>query len=136
MDNEININADFITFRNQIVEKFGEQYFEQAELFFERAVAQAEKGLLLSAISDGKFAIELSNYSKDKTGLTDIIGFISQLHCDLGQISKSKAYYELGLKLLDPESEYYETDKESYRKLKKHIDSENWKGSIEDDKDE
>lgn len=136
MDNEININADFITFRNEIFEKFGEQYFEQAELFFERAVAQAEKGLLLSAISDGKFAIELSNYSKDKTGLTDIIGFISQLHCDLGQISKSIAYYELGLKLLDPESEYYESDKESYRKLKEHIDSENWKGSIEDDKDD
>jgi hypothetical protein len=133
MENEININADFLTFKNQIVEKFGEQYFDQAEIFFERAMAQAKQGLLHSAIADGNFAIELSNYSNDKTGLTDIIGFISQLHCDLGQIIKSKAYYELGLKLLDPESQFYETDKESYRKLKELIDSENWKGGIDND---
>lgn len=58
MDNEIDINADFLTFRNQIVEKFGEQYFDQAEIFFERAMAQAQQGLLLSAISDGKFALD------------------------------------------------------------------------------
>lgn len=133
MENEININADFLTFKNQIIGKFGEQYFDQAEIFFERAMAQAKQGLLHSAIADGNYAIELSNYSNDKTGLTDIIGFISQLHCDLGQISKSKAYYELGLKLLDPESQFYETDKESYRKLKELIDSENWKGSIDND---
>lgn len=136
MENEININADFLTFKNQIVEKFGEQYFDQAEIFFERAMAQAKQGLLHSAISDGKFAIELSNYSNDKTGLTDIIGFISQLHCDLGQINKSKTYYDLGLKLLDPESVFYQTDKESYRKLKEHIDSESWKGSVEDNDEE
>lgn len=136
MESEINLNADFLTFKNQIVEKFGKQYFDQAEIFFERAIAQAKQGLLHSAIADGKFAIELSNYSNDTTGLTDIIGFISQLHCDLGQISKSKAYYELGLKLIDPESEFYETDKESYRKLKEHIDSESWKGSIEEENEE
>ncbi len=136
MENEININADFLTFKNQIVEKFGEQYFDQAEIFFERAMVQAKQGLLHSAIADGKFAIELSNYSNDKTGLTDIIGFISQLHCDLGQITKSKAYYELGLKLLDTESKFYETDKESYGKLKELIDSESWKESIDNDKDE
>lgn len=136
MGNEIDINADFLTFKNQIVEKFGEQYFEQTEIFFERAMAQAKQGLLHSAISDGKFAIELSNYSNDKTGLTDIIGFVSQLHCDLGQINKSKTYYDLGLKLLDPESEFYQTDKESYRKLKEHIDSESWKGNVEDNNEE
>lgn len=133
---EINIDADFLTFKNQIVQKFGGQYFDQAEIFFERGMAQLKQGLLQSAISDCKFAIELSNYSNDKTGLTDIIGFISQLYCDLGQINKSMAYYELGLKLIDSESEFYETDKESYRKLKEHIDSESWKGNIEDNKNE
>lgn len=43
MDNEeINIEADFHTFKNQIVYKFGEQYFEQAEIFFEHVMAQAQ----------------------------------------------------------------------------------------------
>lgn len=136
MENEININADFLTFKNQIVEKFGEQYFDQAEIFFERAMAQAKQGLLHSAISDGKFALDLSYYSNDKSGIQYLIGFLSQLHCDLGQISKSKAYYELGLKLLDSEATNYEDDKEMYRKLKELIDGESWKGSTENDKDE
>lgn len=133
---EININADFLTFKNQIVAKFGEQYFDQAEIFFERAMAQAKQGLLHSAISDGKFALDLSYYSNDKSGIQYLIGFLSQLHCDLGQINQSKAYYELGLKLLDSEATDYEDDKEMYRKLKELIDGESWKGNIGSDNDE
>jgi hypothetical protein len=133
---EININADFLTFKNQIVAKFGEQYFDQAEIFFERAMSQAKQGLLHSAISDGKFALDLSYYSNDKSGIQYLIGFLSQLHCDLEQINQSKAYYELGLKLLDSEATDYEDDKEMYRKLKELIDGESWKGNIENDKDE
>jgi tetratricopeptide (TPR) repeat protein len=136
MENEININADFLTFKNQIVNKFGEQYFDQAEIFFERAMAQAKQGLLHSAIADGNFALDLSYYSNDKSGIQYLIGFLSQLHCDLGQISKSKAYYELGLKLLDSDATDYEDDKEMYRKLKELIDGESWKGSMENDKEE
>lgn len=133
---EININADFLTFKNQIVAKFGEQYFDQAEIFFERAMVQAKQGLLHSAISDGKFALDLSYYANDKSGIQYLIGFLSQLHCDLGQINQSKAYYELGLKLLDSEATDYEDDKEMYRKLKELIDGESWKGNIENDNDE
>ncbi len=129
----IDISSDFHTFKNQIVNKFGEQYFEQAEIFFDRAMAQAKQGLLHSAIADGKFALELTQYSNDNRGIQYLIGFLSQLHCDLGQISKSKAYYELGLKLLDPEASDYEDDKEMYRGLKELIDGEGWKGSAEDD---
>lgn len=45
MNDDININADFLTFRNQIVEKFGEQYCEQAEMFFDRSMVQTQQGL-------------------------------------------------------------------------------------------
>jgi len=133
---EINIKADFITFKNQIVDKFGEHYFNQTELFFERAIAQAEQGLIFSAIADGKFALELSNYSNDKSGIQYLVGFISQLHCDLGQITKSKSYYELGIKLLDEKATDYEDDKEMFRRLKELIDGESWKGTTENDLDE
>ncbi|MEO6884283.1 MAG: hypothetical protein ABI199_09700 [Bacteroidia bacterium] len=133
---EININADFLTFKNQIVQKFGKQYFKQAAIFFERSMQQAKQGHLHSAIADGKFALELSNYSNDKNGIQYLIGFLSQLHCDLGQIGKSKAYYELGLKLLDKEASDYEGDKEMYRKLKENIDGKNRRGSVENDTEE
>ena len=129
MNNDIDIQADFITFRNQIINKFGEQYFDQAEIFFVRAMKQAEQGLIHSAIADGKFALDLTNYSSDQTGIQYLIGFLSQLHCDIGQISKSKAYYELGVKLLDPKDE---DDKRLYKNLKELIDSESWKGHTED----
>jgi len=129
---EINISADFYTFKNQIVDKFGEFYYEQACLFFDRATEQAKQGLLLSALADGKFALELTDYSNDKSGAQYLIGFLSQLHCDMGEIAKSKSYYHLGINLLDEESEDYEDDLEMYRRLKEHIDGESWKGSIED----
>ncbi len=128
MDNNIDIQADFITFKNQIINKFGEQYFDQAEIFFVRAMKQAEQGLIHSAIADGKFALDLTNYSSDQTGIQYLIGFLSQLHCDIGQINKSKAYYELGVKLLDPKDE---DDKRLYKNLKELIDGESWKGSID-----
>jgi hypothetical protein len=129
-DKEIDFEADFLTFQNQIIEEFGEHYSKQAELFFERSMEQAKQGLEHSAIVYGKFALEQSNYSNDKTGISCLIGYISQLHCDLGKINKSKAYYELGLKMLDTESTDYEDDKEMYRRLKEHIESENWKDGL------
>lgn len=133
---EINIQADFFSFKNQIIQKFGEQYYDQTEIFFERAMSQAEQGLLHSAIADGKFALELSNYSNNKSGVQFLIGFLSQLHCDLGQISKSKAYYNLGLKLLDPDDKDYEDDLQLFKNLKELIDGENWKGSNENNTNE
>ena len=132
---EINIGADFHTFRSQIIQKFGEQYYDQAEIFFTRATEQAQQGLFHSALADGKFALELTNYSNDTSGIHYIFGFLSQLHFDLRQVKKSLVYYELGLKLLDPEAADYEEDREMYRKLKEMIDSESWKQSAEDDLD-
>jgi|ERR1035437_1516623 hypothetical protein len=135
MDNEIDLKADFLTFKNQIINKFGQQYFDQAEIFFERAMKQAEQGLIHSAIADGKFALDLTHYSNDQTGIQYLIGFLSQLHCDIGQISISKAYYELGLKLLDTNDRGYEDDKQLFANLKELIDGESWKGNIEDKMD-
>ncbi len=134
MDDEVDINADFYTFKNQLIDKFGAHYFKQAELFFERATAQAEQGLIHSAIADGKFALDLSNYSNDTEGIEFLIGFMAQLHCDLGRIKQARAYYNLGLQLLDDEAADYEDSREMYRRLKELIDSESWKGDIDEEK--
>ena len=124
---EINIKSDFLTFKNEIIDKFGTLYFEQTELFFERGVELANQGLIKSAIADVNFALNLIEYSNDKLGIHYLIGFLSQLHCDLGEISKAKSYYELGLKLLDKEDSDYHSDLDLYQRLKENIDSEGWK---------
>ncbi|RZK26431.1 MAG: hypothetical protein EOO43_02870 [Flavobacterium sp.] len=126
----IDINADMLTFQNQIISEFGNQYYEQTEIFFNRAVSQANDGLLYSALADGKFALELNHYSPDKTGVVYLIGFLSQLHCDIGEIRIARSYYELGMKLLDPLEESYEDDMQLYIRLKELIDGESWKGEI------
>ena len=129
---KINLKADFFTFKNEIEEKFGQQYYEQAELFFERAIEQGNQGLIESAINDMKFAKDLINYSNDKSGFPYMLGFLSQLHCDQGKIKEAWAYYELGLKLLDVDEEGYDDDVELYARLKEHIESENWKDSLDE----
>ena len=125
------LSADFVTFQNYVENKFGTEFCNQADLFFERAINEAKKGLIESAIRDGKFASDLINYSNDKTGFLCILGFLSQLHCEKGNIKISKSYYNLGVKLLDVESEDYDDDFEMFRRLKEDIDSEDWKEGLE-----
>ena len=131
--NGINLEDDFLTFSDQIIQKFGYQYYDQTSIFFERAAMEATRGLLRSAVADGKFALELANYSSAKSGIYYLHGFLCQVHCDLGLISKSKAYYELGLKFLEPCTKSYEDDKKMFNKLRDMIDSESWKETSDDD---
>ena len=123
----VELNADFMTFNQQMIDKHGKQYTKQADLFFERAVMLAQKGLLHTAFEEAKFALALNGFSKKQTRRHYIIGFISQLLCDLGQLKPAKTYYELGLKLLDNADLDYWADFEMYQRLKEHIDSEGWK---------
>ena len=129
MDNEINFKSDFLNFKDQIVEKFGEQYLEQVDIFFERAITEAKQGLFNNAAADGKFALELHNYSENIIGIQYLFGFLSQLYCDMGQINKSKAYYDLGIKFLDPNDM---DDIRLFEELKELIDGESWKGMQDD----
>lgn len=128
VDTGVDVCSDFITYRNQIIEKFGETNSDQLELFFERATVEAKKGVLLSAIQDAKFALQLSHYQSEKPEIAFLYGFLSQLHLDINDIEKSKAYYAMGLKRLDPEDITYDDDLEMFERLKEMIDSESWKG--------
>lgn len=122
----VDIKNNFYTFKNQIIDKFGEFYAKQTEIFFERAVIEANNDLPYNAISDANFAYNLAQYQND-TGLHCLVGFLSHLHIDIGQIRKAKAYLELGYKILDKEDEDYEKDKASFDQLKGLIDGESWK---------
>ncbi len=124
---QIEINSDFLTFSQQMIDKHGKHYSKQADLFFERAVELAKKGLIHSAVEEAKFSLALNGYSKKQTRSHYIIGFIAQLYCDLGKIKNARGFFELGLKLLDRDDLDYWSDYEMYQRLKEHIDSEGWK---------
>lgn len=129
---KFDIEADFVTFREQIVEEFGKANLKQTMLFFERAVAQANKDLLYSAIADAQTAYTFSQF-QDEYRIVYIIGFLSQLHIDTDDFKKARRYCELGYKMLEPEDSDYAGDKAKFDELKELIDSESWKDDRDND---
>ena len=129
-EEEINIKDDFYTFRNKLIEKKGEFYAEQSDMFFERAIYFAKKGLPFSAISDAKFAHSLSYYQTDNYKVLYLIGFLCQIHLDNDFISKAKAYCDLGFQLLDEEDSNYNEDLKSFSEMRDIIKGEEWKMNL------
>lgn len=126
---EFDIGADFYSFRQEIIEEYGKQNREQAYLFFDRAVALAEKDFLHSAISDAEVALTFSQLSNEY-GNIYIVGLLSELHLNANNISQAKAYCDAGIKMLDEDNPDYCQDRESFEELRDRIDGEDWKGSI------
>lgn len=129
-NSQIDIKEDFITFRNNVIDEFGEFYAEQSELFFERAVHFAKQGFPLNAIADAKFAYSLSNYQPDDYRVIYLIGFLCQIHLDNNFIAKAKSYCDLVFKILDKESPDYEYDLKSFTELREIIKGEDWKTNL------
>ncbi|MBP8878325.1 MAG: hypothetical protein KBG86_09785, partial [Flavobacteriales bacterium] len=102
---------------------------EQTMLFFERAVAQANKDLMHSAIADAQTAYTFAQFN-DEYRIVYLIGFLSQLHIDTEDFKKARAYCELGYKMLDTDDTDYADDKAKFDELKEIIDSESWKDDL------
>lgn len=132
MDNGINIKEDFLTFHNQVKEKLGDSFSEQADMFFERAVFEAHKNLEHSAIADAEYALALAQYAKDDFPILYLIGFLCEVHIFTDKISKAKFYYNLGLQLLDKNSDDYDNDKASFDRLQDLMNGEDWKEKRDD----
>lgn len=119
--NTINTRSNFIDFNQQLTKEFGNFYTSQTHIFFERAFLNTQKGLYLSAIEDCKFALSLNEFAAEKINTHYLIGYISQLYCDLGQTEKAWYYYEYGLSLLDHNQDNYTTDYRLYLNVKDYL---------------
>ena len=86
----INVTTNYLDFKNEMTHKFGFFYEEQTDIFFERSVFEAKKRLFESALTDAKFALNLSYLSNNEYSKLFIIGFIIQVYCDLGKKIKAK----------------------------------------------
>jgi hypothetical protein len=132
MSNGIDIKQDYFSFKAQTISKLGNVFKAQADLFFERAIHDAENGLLYSAVSDARFALELSQYAKDiGYEMIYMFGFLTQISLDVNNIIQAKYYYNLGEKMLDKNDINYESDKKAFAQLKEMIDGESWKENFE-----
>ena len=118
---------NFIPFNKEVKSSYGEFYSKQVDIFFERAMIQERQGLYLSAIEDCKFALALNEFASDPINKHYLIGYISQLYCDLGQIGKAMYYYQLGVDLLDTSDLNLENDLNLYTNFRAHLDLKNWK---------
>ena len=124
---QIDVKADFYTFRNQVREKFGFFYEEQVDLFFERASSHARKGILEQAVAEGDFAYNLCQYKRDNGTLVYLVGFLCELYIQKEDYLKAKHYCQLGLKLLDPEDIEFDIDYNKFREMEEIIRGDEWK---------
>ncbi len=129
----IEVTLNYIDFKNQLIEKYGEFYAKQTEIFFERSIFEAKKNFIESALIDAKYALNLSYLSNEEYSKIFIIGFISQMYCDQGKIKKAKKYYQLGMRLIENKPELFQTELILFEKLKELIDSESWKENLDEE---
>ena len=124
---EINTEADYLSFRDELVEKLGAAFVMQTDIFFERAVHEANSGLFPSAIRDAQFALSTGVYQEDPYRVIYLIGFLCQAHLDIEDYQKAGNYLELGYKMLDASDPEYADDKSKFDILKDLIEGEDWK---------
>ncbi len=130
-NNLINLQTNFLSFNHQVKEVMGDVFARQADLFFERAVYQAKNNLEYSSIADAEYALSLAQYTKDDYPIVYLIGFLCEAHIFTNKIKKAKAYYNLGIQLLDKNAEDYELDRASFDILKDLLNGEDWKENLE-----
>lgn len=123
----IDLKTDFYIFRQAVVERFGDHYAVQTELFFAKAYAEAEDGSLDYAISYAEFAYKLSQFQPENYSVIYLIGFLTQIHLDKNDIIKAKKYCDLGFEMLEKESVSEGEDYRMFSELREMIKSEGWK---------
>jgi len=123
----IDLKSDYFTFKKSVIERFGNQFAEQTELFFAKAYAEAEDGSLDSAIDYAEFAYALSQYQPDDYRIIYLIGFLTQIYLDKNDVSKAKAYCDLGFEMLDKKSKSHDEDRRMFTELREIIKGESWK---------
>ena len=123
----IDTSLDFIEFNNMVKQEHGDFYTKQVDLFFERAMINSQKKLYHSAIQDCKFALALNEFSSNPINKHYLIGYISQLYCDLNQMDNAMYYYQLGIDQLETSCDNYKNDLNLYNNLREHFDFESWK---------
>ena len=123
----VDIKSNFYTFRNQVIEKYGDFYESQVDMFFERACYFANRGLIEQAIEEARFAYNLNHYQPENYEMVYLVGFLCELHIQKENIRKAKSYCDLGLKLLDPSDPDYEYDYRKFKEMEEIIRGEEWK---------
>lgn len=131
-ESEVDIKADYLSFRNDLIKKLGPAFVAQTDIFFERAVHEANSGLFNSAIMDARFALSTGVYQEDQYPIIYLVGFLCQVHIDIEDYAKAKHYLELGYKMLDVNDSEYKDDKAKFDCLRELIEGEDWKSDIEE----
>lgn len=123
----VDIKSSFYTFRNQVVERFGNFYEKQADMFFERACNFAKRDFIDEALEEAQFAFNLHYYKSEDYALIYLIGFLCELYIQKENFRKAKSYCNMGLKLLDPDDPGYENDLSKFKEMEEIIRGEEWK---------
>lgn len=128
----IDIKNDYITFKKQMVERFGEFYEKQSLLVIERAVNLIKEGLSETALEQGKFAYSLSQYQEESYHTIYILFILAQLCIDTDKFAMAKKYCDIIREKLDPKESDYNEDNAQLMFMYEIIKTEGWKEDLDD----
>jgi len=107
---------------NRIIDEFGIVNTKQVNVLFEEATNLAIKGRLEEAIKLSEFALNISEYSVKHYGIIYFLGFLIQLHLDIGNPEVENKYFYQAMRSIREEDSNFESDINTFLDLKIEIE--------------
>ena len=82
---------DYQSFQKSIIEKFGDFYADQIDVFFTQSVQFAKEEKFEEAVKAANFALSISVYSNIGYEIIYLIGMLCQSYLDINQPEISNA---------------------------------------------
>lgn len=101
---------DYQSFQKSIIEKFGDFYADQIDVFFTQSVEFAKEDKFEEAVKAANFALSISVYSNIGYEIIYLIGMLCQSYLDINQPEISNDFFNYGMKLIDEWDDDYEDD--------------------------
>jgi hypothetical protein len=111
-------------FREEIEEKYGDDFSVITTLFFKKAIELADDEKYEDAIKVGRDALVMANYSNIGYSLVYLLGMLCQAYLDNNQPEEANEFFTYGIELLDKNMYDYNEDVDRFLDLKIIIDNE------------
>lgn len=100
----------------EIMDKHDSSFAEKSLEFFERAIEEANKGMIYSAIDTARDALVMTKYSRQYVA-PYVHGFLAQLLLETAHKGAAAFHAEMAIAKLNPENSDFREDKKYYTSL-------------------
>ena len=115
---------NFQSFKESVIDKHGEFYAEQIDLFFNQAVEFAIEGNFTEAVKLGNDALIIAKFSNIGYRVIYLIGMLCETYLDNDEPELANELFTYGMEIIDNGDDTYERDLNQFLDLKIRIVNE------------